>query len=380
VTTFLLGYDASCATCARTGERIKLEVENRLTVLPLQSAEMIRHRAAALGDEAPWAPTLVRIQGDHVEAWTGWRMGPALIQALGVVGSARVLSIVGQEQDPFGSSMLRRTIGRRRFLGTVTGAAVGALALSGFSASAQAAPLRKAGQATSGNLLSGAAVDDSMLKLLESADAQLAFRDHYPAPQLLIDLKSSITAQNSSTADDLTSAMPLHVKAHVDDHRDRRTTSVAVHHPTTNRFFRVSREELSGQVVDSTAEVYEIVADGAKLRLNAISINGSGPEATDASKEGATSADQDPCGGCSGPRGPGNRTKRSRTTCVEEIDVACALTFAGCVGCGPPCIGSAGAACIFCLVTGCGSLFASGGCCSGDGATRRVCFPCTPPL
>jgi hypothetical protein len=343
---------------------------------------MARHRATVFGDQAPWAPTLVRVQDDRVDAWTGWRMGAALVQALGVAGSARVLAIVGQEQDSFRpNSALRRTIGRRSFLSTAVGAAIGALTLSGLATPAQATPLRGNARAT-GKLISGNAVTDPVLKLLEGADAQQAFGAFYPPQKLLADLADGRTRRTDAAAHGPTSTEPLEVMAHIDEHRGRKTTSVVVHHSASGRFFRAYQEESNGQVLESTAEVYEIAGNGATLRMNSISINGSRPEPTafGPGLEGPASADQDPCGGCAGSGGPGDRSRRVITRCVDEIDVACALGFAGCVGCGPFCVGSLGAGCIFCLVTSCGGFIASGGCCTGSGETHETCFPCSPPL
>ena len=52
-----------------------------------------------------------------------------------------------------------------------------------------------------------------------------------------------------------------------------------------------------------------------------------------------------PCTGCAGAR-PGSTNKTKEVTrCQDEIDVGCALALAGCIGCIPVCVATAGIGC-----------------------------------
>lgn len=110
------------------------------------------------------------------------------------------------------------------------------------------------------------------------------------------------------------------------------------------------------------------------------SVNGEVPQRVSTRQlEQAVVTAADPCGGCVGPGGPGDRSKKGGTMCNEGLNLSCALGLAGCAGCVATC-GTSGWACTFCLVTSCGGTIASGGCCKGDGSSHHVCEGCVAPL
>lgn len=362
---YLLGYDASCAGsgCRRVAERVRGEVGELLTVVPLQSADMARYRFEVFGADAPWAPTLVKVDRDDVEAWTGWRMGPALAGAIGVANSVRVLSVVGQEQ-PGRTPALFRHVGRRPFLRFAAGTVIGVATLSGFSAPASAAPAQRGSNAT---ILQGRDVAASSFEMLQTRDAELAFAGFDPP-----DTVAREAARGTARFHPMSSA------------DEQGGTAVAVYDVERDLLYSAHQEMVAGTIVASWAAVYRLSPDNTTFRLLSRSVNGElpSPVAEQALTESVL-AGQDPCGGCNGPGGPGDMSRRTTTQCVEDVDVACALGLAGCIGCGAPCIGVTGPAagtCAFCLIVSCGGFFAGGGCCTDDGAVQNVCFRCNPPL
>ena len=74
----VLGYDGGCCACSGMAERIKEQVGDKLEVMSLRDTQVQEWREKALGQDAPWAPTLFEVNGSEVRAWTGWWMGAQL--------------------------------------------------------------------------------------------------------------------------------------------------------------------------------------------------------------------------------------------------------------------------------------------------------------
>ncbi len=87
----VLGFDAGCSTCSDLARRIEQRTGDRLAVRDLADPEVRRWRSEALGDNAPWSPTLLEVGGSGVQAWVGWRMGWALGRLLGPTTTLRVM-------------------------------------------------------------------------------------------------------------------------------------------------------------------------------------------------------------------------------------------------------------------------------------------------
>lgn len=64
-----LGYDAGCLKCSTIATRIEDEVGDQLTLIPLASPQMRGWREELLGEDARWAPTLVRVSGEQERAY-----------------------------------------------------------------------------------------------------------------------------------------------------------------------------------------------------------------------------------------------------------------------------------------------------------------------
>ena len=127
----VLGFDARCMTCNGLAQRIEEAVGDRLEIRSLNDPMMRHWRRQALGENAPWAPTLIEVNGSVVRAWTGVRMGAHLAHKLGPAVTWRLAKILGEmrkegsaERSPYYG------LSRSQFLKGV-GAVVGMSVLSG---------------------------------------------------------------------------------------------------------------------------------------------------------------------------------------------------------------------------------------------------------
>jgi hypothetical protein len=128
----VLGFDAGCVTCSELAKRIEDRVGDKLEVLDLRYPQVECWRRQALGEDAPWAPTLIEVDADGVKARTGLRVGIAPSRRLGPVATWRVMQALGEtasttESIRSSTSLSPKPgsggIGRRRFLRALGGAA-----------------------------------------------------------------------------------------------------------------------------------------------------------------------------------------------------------------------------------------------------------------
>lgn len=92
----VLGFDAGCMKCSEMAGRIEEAVGDRLEVKSLRDPQVEHWRKQALGEDAPWAPTLVEVGGGEVRAWTGLRMGARMSRILGPLATWRVMQVIGE--------------------------------------------------------------------------------------------------------------------------------------------------------------------------------------------------------------------------------------------------------------------------------------------
>jgi len=78
----VLGFDAGCLTCTDLARRIEQVVGDKLEIRSLRDPQVEDWRKEALGEEAPWEPTLIEIEDGSVKARTGVRMGAYLSRSL----------------------------------------------------------------------------------------------------------------------------------------------------------------------------------------------------------------------------------------------------------------------------------------------------------
>ncbi len=143
---WVLAFDASCALCEEVSRRVERASAGRLEVLPLGHRDVRRWREQALGRATSWAPTLLKVEGTRVRAWTGVRMGSRLAVRLGPRRTVLVLRALGDpERDgPADGNQAEGTrIGRRGVFRLGAGAGVAAALLLNGKVPAFAAESRE---------------------------------------------------------------------------------------------------------------------------------------------------------------------------------------------------------------------------------------------
>jgi len=136
----VLGFDAGCITCSGLAKRIEEAVGDSLEIRSLTDPTMEHWRDQALGEDAPWAPTLVEINGNVIRAWTGVRMGAHLARRLGPAATWRVAKILGEiKGDRATGHPPYSGLSRTQFLKGLGGAIVGVSMLSGTGSLAASA-------------------------------------------------------------------------------------------------------------------------------------------------------------------------------------------------------------------------------------------------
>ena len=120
----VLGFDAGCMTCSELAKRIEEAVGDKLQVRNLHDPYMEHWREQALGDDAPWTPTLVEVGSDTVRAWTGRRMGLVLASKLGLLATWHIMQVLGETRlRPTGteSTGTANGLSRGQFLKGISG-------------------------------------------------------------------------------------------------------------------------------------------------------------------------------------------------------------------------------------------------------------------
>jgi hypothetical protein len=137
---WILAFDGSCCRCRSVADRVEETGNGKLDVMPLTHSEVEDWRKRALGDDAPFVPTLIRVRttasaaGEDVHAWTGLRMVPRLVRNLGLQATLRLLGALGEMRNSStpasGGDDSPHGIGRAQFL-RLTGLGVAAAMLGG---------------------------------------------------------------------------------------------------------------------------------------------------------------------------------------------------------------------------------------------------------
>lgn len=146
-TRLILAFDGSCGQCRQISRLVERACEGKLEVRPLGDPDVRRWREQALGSRAPWAPTLLRVEGDDVRAWVGRAMAVPLVQRLGLRSTIRVVRAFGQLRHPAARSAEATgdLIGRKRFLQL----GVGAAAVAGLAVTGQVPAFARSGRSKS---------------------------------------------------------------------------------------------------------------------------------------------------------------------------------------------------------------------------------------
>ncbi|RZQ59995.1 bacteriocin fulvocin C-related protein [Amycolatopsis suaedae] len=113
----------------------------RLEILPLTDPDV----RGWLGNDAPWEPTLLRVDGAAVRSWTRLGMALPLVRRLGVRATGAVLRALGQVRHEMTRRHEPAGIDRKQFLRLGAGVVVaGGLVLSGSTPAFAANPYAKA--------------------------------------------------------------------------------------------------------------------------------------------------------------------------------------------------------------------------------------------
>lgn len=123
---WVLGFDASCGRCREIAKAATKAAGGRLEVLPLAEVNVHRWRVESLGADAPWVPTLLRVDGNQVNAWTGPAMGLRLLRRLGPVPAIKLFFALGElsRESKAAESSDHPLVGRRRFFTFGAGVAI----------------------------------------------------------------------------------------------------------------------------------------------------------------------------------------------------------------------------------------------------------------
>lgn len=137
----ILGFDAGCGTCSDLAQRIEEQVGDKLEVKSLSDPQFEHWHKREMGKDAPWAPTLVEVDGGKTKVWTGPAMGLALSRKLGPVATWRAMQVLGdiraaaRQDRPNMGSVLSRSKFLKGMVGTV--AALTFMVSSGGTAEAR---------------------------------------------------------------------------------------------------------------------------------------------------------------------------------------------------------------------------------------------------
>jgi hypothetical protein len=121
-------FDSGCSLCTELAEQIETLSEGKLAVRSLRDPQVQVWRTEALGPDAPWAPTLLAVEGEQVRGWTGFPMAGQLLWLLGPRKSWQVLQLLQEISQP---TEIIPNSSRRRFLKSLGAASFGMFVLSG---------------------------------------------------------------------------------------------------------------------------------------------------------------------------------------------------------------------------------------------------------
>lgn len=134
---WVLAFDSSCSVCRGTSSKVAHACDHKIDVLPLSDPKVVKWREEAFGANPPWAPTLLLVDDEKVQAWTGRIMSLHMVRAVGVPSTMRMLRVLSQlsradDQAP-AEEASHGQISRKHFLGQFAAgsAVVGGLLLFG---------------------------------------------------------------------------------------------------------------------------------------------------------------------------------------------------------------------------------------------------------
>ncbi|NYE47541.1 hypothetical protein HDA32_002661 [Spinactinospora alkalitolerans] len=346
---------------------------------------MRKWRQQALGDDAPWAPTLVRATDDTVEAWTGWQIAPVLSRHLDAKTTWRVLGALGGNALDNRKRKVPR-FGRSAFIRGAVGSIVGLGVLMKAGPAAADTPARSS--------VANVNPDDVEVlhndRLMAAARRGLATSDFAnvadtyslvspggAAPASAAELPdSALRESDDATGEVSPPAGELEVYG-VEIDRGEGITETSVvyyqHEQSMLVHVRVLDEPVDG--IKTRAHRLHVEHGSSPehpfLSTLAHSINGAVPTPIPEGDLDTLSAD--PCGGCNLSCGPGNPCEEKHLTeqCNWEATWQCVAGLGGCALC-VTCGGWF--TCIACALASCPA--AVDACCT---STDTLCAICVYP-
>lgn len=386
-----LGFDASCGDCASIAGVVQKEAGDRIEVMSLRTERMEEWRRSALGEDAPWAPTLVRVTGGEIQAWTGWQIGPALARYVSAGATLRILASLGgnalnSRERPLPKALTRRTVVR----GGV-GAFVGWSLL--MNAGAATAAARQSQEAQNSGVKTLPLHGDELLAAAAKAASSVDFSRVASAATLTASAGTTARAGKTVTSKDFVEVSlktglerqsagrieTVGSKQTFPDGSIRYSIGMYNHDQKTLIWSLAGDSPING--IQSDVQRYHVVnpeSKEPKLELVSRSINGADvvpvPEGTEMLVQAKA---QDPCGGCNLKCGPGNPCgeKSLNQVCTGAVVNKCIYSLAGCGACLAACGGGAsGVACVLCAIANCPGVVSN--CCPGR---KPACIRCVYP-
>lgn len=383
-TSLFLGFDASCGECSRIARRITEGSGERVQVMSLRSEAMQEWRRGALGDNPPWAPTLVVEKEGNIQAWTGWQIAPVLSRHLDTRTTWRILAALGG--DALSGSPWKGLIQRRALIRGSLGAAVG-IGLLARTSSATAMPSTSPRSTTAtksaGVHLEGrdliAEVERSFaspdMKNVVGAQAIMGLKakssDLSSVPKSLLQPAGEGTGSVSTGAE----AIEVSGVEHRLSNGVIERTVLCYQHEQRTLLIHTRRTEPVDGFISRAQHMHVDLQESGDLSAFenvAVSVNGHVPVPVPQDADPLKLA-SDPCGGCNLSCGPGNTCGEKHMT--EECDWAatwqCVAGTVSCIGC-LSCSGWF--YCILCAMASCPA--AVDACCS---SAHAVCSTCVYP-
>ena len=396
----VLGFDAGCSTCAEMAQKVKEKVGEKLEVVNLREPEVMQWREEALGENAPWTPTLFEVNGGAVKAWTGKRMGLKLGRALGPVATWRVMQVLGEvgatpeiaEASPV--ARIGASMSRGQFLKGVGGAAV---AMGVLSATGKLASPAQAQVATSTRPLTGDRLVRVARRVAGRKDVVNVLGKEFPNKirnggvirqcqngNCITVISGGNCRVSQVNGDFKFSGDCVPVFASRQTLENGNTLTAVTYQVAEDKFLAYYGYRVPELGTKDEAILYKVTYEEGDAGLSVIDSSRNGgldtpiPEppgpAPEEGSETSFRAQAAACSGCQ-PTGPGDPTpgKELRERCKRTRVIACAASFGGCFGCSAACF-IIGPTCIGCILSTCSAAVAN---CCGDGTTR-VCSNCLP--
>ena len=361
----VLGIDAGCMTCSDLARRIEEKVGDKLEVRNLREPQVQEWRKNALGEDAPWAPTLLEVKGFKVRAWTGPRMGINLGRFLGPVATWRVMQALGEvgaaaRADESPAAKVVAGMSRGQFLKGVGGAAVAMSVLSGVGSLCRPAEAATVGfpTFTSSRRLRGTELKNYCNAVADRSDSAFAAGTYATAMQA----NMSVSSETDATA---SNSYGVSARAFEHTTADGNEVYACVFILKNEKVFTFYSYARPYKRIKTHIQRWGIGPNGGRAWLERMTVNGA--RFTDPSAPSLQADCPTQCSSLSG--------YHQQTFC-SAISFACVADTFECGGCGVACATVVGTAvCLGCLFLFCGK--AAEACCS---TTCTVCIPCAPSI